>query len=69
MGRKRYSPEQIIAMLQEAQVIVEGWRKEYHRFKPHSSLGYRPPNPETHVVGIFTLGLPHRSGAGQRTGR
>jgi transposase InsO family protein len=32
--------------LQEAQVIIEGWRKEYNTFRPHSSLGYRPPAPE-----------------------
>ena len=23
------------------------WRKEYNRIRPHSSLGYRPPAPET----------------------
>jgi putative transposase len=25
----------------EAKVLVEGWRKEYNRFRPHSSSGYR----------------------------
>lgn len=32
--------------LQEAQVIIEMWRREYNTFRPHSSLGYRPPAPE-----------------------
>jgi transposase InsO family protein len=33
--------------LQEAQIIIERWRREYNTFRPHSSLGYRPPAPET----------------------
>jgi putative transposase len=32
--------------LWEAKVLVERWRKEYNRVRPHSSLGYRPPAPE-----------------------
>jgi len=27
-------------------VIIEGWRQEYNIWRPHSSLGYRPPAPE-----------------------
>lgn len=30
----------------EAKVLTESWRKEYNTFRPHSSLGYRPPAPE-----------------------
>ncbi len=37
---------EIFYTLIEAQVIIEGWRKEYNTFRPHSSLGYRPPAPE-----------------------
>jgi putative transposase len=37
---------EIFYTLREAQVIIEGWRKEYNTFRPHSSLGYRPPAPE-----------------------
>jgi hypothetical protein len=59
MARIRYSPEQIITMLREAEVLVEGWRKEYNRFRPHSSLGYRPPAPEAYMAGKFTQGLVH----------
>lgn len=33
--------------LREAQVIIERWRVFYNTLRPHSSLGYRPPAPET----------------------
>ena len=59
MARKRHTAEEIIGKLRdellngeifytlrEAQVITERWRQEYNRFRPHSSLGYRPPAPE-----------------------
>jgi len=36
-----------------------GWRREYNRFRPHSSLGYRPPAPEAYMTEIFTQGLVH----------
>ena len=32
----------------EARVITERWRKHYNTVRPHSSLGYRPPAPETY---------------------
>ena len=35
----------------EARVLAERWRKEYNSKRPHSSLGYRPPAPETVVMG------------------
>ena len=31
----------------EAQVLIEHWRQHYNTIRPHSSLGYRPPAPET----------------------
>ena len=31
----------------EARIITERWRQEYNTIRPHSSLGYRPPAPET----------------------
>ena len=37
---------EIFYNLKEAQVIIERWRKEYNTYRPHSSLGYRPPAPE-----------------------
>ncbi len=33
--------------LLEAKVLIERWRIEYNTIRPHSSLGYRPPAPET----------------------
>jgi putative transposase len=30
----------------EAKVLIERWRREYNRVRPHSALGYRPPAPE-----------------------
>jgi transposase InsO family protein len=33
--------------LYEAQVLIERWRRHYNEVRPHSSLGYRPPAPET----------------------
>lgn len=38
---------EIFTTLLEAQVLIEGWRKEYNQVRPHSSLGYRPPAPES----------------------
>ena len=53
---------EIFYTLQEAQVIIERWRREYNTFRPHSSLGYRPPAPETvpwpgTIDGNMLLGL------------
>ena len=33
--------------LKEAQVLIEQWRRHYNTVRPHSSLGYLPPAPET----------------------
>lgn len=38
---------EILYTLMEAQVLLEGWRRHYHEIRPHSSLGYRPPAPQT----------------------
>jgi len=55
-GRKRHSPEQIIARLRdelldreefgsltEARVLLEDWREQYNQERPHSALGNRTP--------------------------
>jgi hypothetical protein len=31
----------------EAQIVIERWRKHYNTIRPHSSLGCRPPAPQT----------------------
>ena len=38
---------EIFTTLIEAQILVENWRKEYNVLRPHSSLKYKPPVPET----------------------
>ncbi len=38
---------EIFYTLKEAQIIIEQWRRHYNTVRPHSSLGYRPPAPET----------------------
>jgi len=35
------------------------WRKEYNRYRPHSSLGCRPPAPEAIEVKNLTLQVVH----------
>lgn len=38
---------EIFYTLREAQVLMERWRVHYNTVRPHGSLGYRPPAPET----------------------
>ena len=33
--------------LREAKALIEGWRVHYNTYRPHSSLGYKPPTPVT----------------------
>ena len=35
--------------LQEAQIVIESWRRHYNTIRPHASLGYKPPAPEVFV--------------------
>ena len=35
--------------LYEAKVLLGRWKHEYNTFRPHSSLGYRPPAPEAGI--------------------
>jgi putative transposase len=41
---------EVFTTLTEAQVLIEGWRREYNQVRPHSSLGYQPPAPEALLV-------------------
>ena len=43
--RDKFLNGEIFYSLKEAQVLVEVRRREYNHFRPHSSLGYRPPAP------------------------
>ena len=40
---------EIFYSLAEAKIIIEAWRSYYNTERPHSSLGYKPPAPETIV--------------------
>lgn len=62
MGRRHFTPEQIIHMLREAEinlagreffyasteakVLIDQWRTHYNKVRPHNSLGYIPPAPQ-----------------------
>ena len=48
-GKMRYQllDGEIFYSLTEAKVIIERWRRHYNEVRPHSSLGGRPPAPET----------------------
>ena len=41
---------EIFYTLKEAQVLIENWKKEYNTERPHSSLNYRPPAPQSFVL-------------------
>ncbi len=45
---------EIFRSVKEAKVLIEQWRRHYNTVRPHSSLGYRPPAPET--VGVLPPG-------------
>ena len=48
--RDEFLNGEIFYTLKEAQVLIETWRCHYNAIRPHSSLGYRPPAPETVVL-------------------
>jgi transposase InsO family protein len=41
---------EVFNTLLAAKVLVERWHREYNHIRPHSSLGYRPPAPETILI-------------------
>jgi transposase InsO family protein len=51
---------EVFDTLFEAQVLIERWRLEYNTVRPHSSLGYRPPAPETIQPGWLNQTLSHK---------
>lgn len=50
-----YLNGEIFYTLKEMQILTEKWRVEYNTLRPHSSLGYLPPNPEA-LMPAFPLG-------------
>jgi putative transposase len=52
--RDEFLNGEIFYSLKELQVLAERWRVHYNTIRPHSSLGYRPPAPETWQSNITT---------------
>jgi transposase InsO family protein len=36
----------------DARVIIEAWRRNFNKVRPHASLGYRAPVPEVFVPAL-----------------
>ena len=49
---------EIFYSLGEVQILTERWRREYNTIRPHSSLGYRPPVPETIIPRLQLVSNP-----------
>jgi putative transposase len=45
---------ELFTTLKEAQALIEQWKQEYNHIRPHSSLGYRPPAPESILSKVVT---------------
>jgi len=45
--RDEFLNGEIFHTLVEAKILIEQWRRFYNTKRPHSSLGYRPPAPES----------------------
>jgi putative transposase len=41
----------------EAKTVIEMWVKHYNTKRPHSSLNYRPPNPEVFMPSLTQLSI------------
>ena len=50
---------EVFETLREAQILIEAWRRHYNTARPHSSLAYRAPAPET----IALMASPALGGA------
>ena len=53
---------EIFYSLKEATVVIEQWRHHYNQRRPHSSLGYRPPAPQTLqpiIIPLQTIQMIH----------
>ena len=38
---------EVFSTLREAQILIERWRRHDNTVRPHSSLRYRPPAPDS----------------------
>ncbi|MCU1251005.1 MAG: Integrase catalytic region [Edaphobacter sp.] len=55
--RDKFLNGEIFYSLKEVQVLAERWRVHYNTIRPHSSLGYRSPAPETWQPEVKTGGM------------
>ena len=46
---------EIFYSLKEATVVIEQWSNQYNTIRPHSSLNYRPPAPQTSTAKSLQL--------------
>ena len=46
--------------LREAKVLIERWRCHFNTVRPHTSLGFRPPAPETIVPAGLASAIERR---------
>jgi putative transposase len=61
--------QEVFDTLLEAKVLIERWRKVYSTVRPHNSLGYRPPAPESLRPLSARFGYASASGQGRCLGR
>ena len=45
---------EIFYSLKEARIVIEQWRQQYNRIRPHAALGYRPPAPGAYTPRLET---------------
>lgn len=55
---------EVFDTLLEAKVLIERWREAYNTVRPHSSLGYRPPTPESRRLCPLASATPPRADRG-----
>jgi transposase InsO family protein len=53
---------EIFYTLAEAKILIEAWRRHYNTKRPHSSLGYRLPAPQTIAARATAEWVPAQSG-------
>jgi transposase InsO family protein len=53
---------ELFTTLKEAQILIEVWRRHYNTVRPHSSLDYKPPAPETIALPPSLAGMGPQPG-------
>ena len=49
---------EIFYSLQEAQIVIEQWWRQYNTVRPHAALGYRPPAPGAYNAVLNSASQP-----------